>query len=146
MKKNEKPLLDALLQDLRDYCAERRGRVSELANHLEVAQQQASNWLAGKSEPGGEATLRMMRWLETSRAADAAARDQLAQAAPPRLAAAIKGVPVKVEISLSPAELARLERVAGFCKNKPVALWAKSALMDCAEIAEADMIYCPKGE
>lgn len=90
MKKTEKPLLDALLQDLRDYCAERRGRVSELANHLEVAQQQASNWLAGKSEPGGEATLQMMRWLETSRAADASARARLVESSPSRLAAALR--------------------------------------------------------
>jgi hypothetical protein len=93
MKTKPKPLLSALLQDLRDYCAARRGRVSELANHLEVAQQQVSNWLAGKSEPGGETTLQMMRWLETSRAADAADRDRLAQNSPPRLAAAIKWVP-----------------------------------------------------
>jgi hypothetical protein len=92
MKKTEKNLLAALMAEAREFCAARRGRVSALADHLGVLQQQASTWLNEKSEPGGEATLQIRAWLEAERAAENAARDQLVQTAPPRLAAAMKEV------------------------------------------------------
>lgn len=89
MKKTEKPLLAALMAEAREFCAARRGRASALAAHLGVHQQQSSTWLTEKAEPGGEATLQIRAWLEAERAAENAARDQLVQTAPPRLAAAM---------------------------------------------------------
>lgn len=92
MTKTENPLLSALMAEARKFCGDRRGRVSALADHLGVLQQQASTWLNEKSEPGGEATLQIRAWLEAQRAAETAARAQLVQNTPPRLSAAMKEV------------------------------------------------------
>jgi hypothetical protein len=91
MKHDEKPLLAALMADVREFCAARRGRASALAAHLGIHQQQASAWLHGKAEPGGEATLQIRAWLEAERAAEIAARERVVVNAPARLAAALRG-------------------------------------------------------
>ena len=87
-----KPLLAALLAETRDFCAARRGRASALAADLGVKQQQASTWLLGKAEPGGEATLQIVAWLHREREAEADERARLVNAAPARLAAAMRSV------------------------------------------------------
>lgn len=53
---------------------------------------------------------------------------------------------MKIEIELLPEEFARLARVSSFCRKGGIEDWAKSALLDCAEIAEGDMIFTPEGE
>jgi len=95
MTKTEKPLLAALMAEVREFCAARRGRASALASHLGVAQQQASTWMTGKAEPGGEATLQIRAWLEAERAAEITAREELAERGPSRLAAALRFDPPK---------------------------------------------------
>jgi hypothetical protein len=90
MKHDEKPLLAALMADVREFCAARRGRASALAAHLGVHQQQASTWLNERAEPGGEATLQIRAWLEAERAAEITARERLVGNASPRLAAALR--------------------------------------------------------
>jgi hypothetical protein len=95
MTKSEKPLLAALMAEVREFCAARRGRASALAAHLGVHQQQASAWMTEKAEPGGEATLQIRAWLEAERAAEAAAREELAERGPLRLAAALRFDPPK---------------------------------------------------
>ena len=92
MKNKSTPLLDALIFAVREYCAARRGRVSELAAALGVMQPQVSLWLNGKAEPSGEITLMLQQWLaeEKSREAQAAAAAPVVpDTAPPRLAAAL---------------------------------------------------------
>ena len=90
MTNSEKPLLAALMAEVREFCAARRGRASALASHLGVVQQQASTWITEKAEPGGEATLQIRSWLEAERAAEINAREELAKRGPSRLAAALR--------------------------------------------------------
>jgi transcriptional regulator with XRE-family HTH domain len=45
--------------------ASRPGGKSQLANELGVAPARVSEWLAGKKEPGGEYTLRLLKWVES---------------------------------------------------------------------------------
>jgi transcriptional regulator with XRE-family HTH domain len=61
--------------ELHAFCKARKGRVNTLAADLQVAQPTISAWLNGHQEPGGEATLRMVQWLDRARAAEAAAQD-----------------------------------------------------------------------
>ena len=70
--------MDVLIADLAKFCRAKHGRVTELARHLGVAQPHVSAWLAGKQEPSGEHTLRIQRWLSTSKAAAARARAKVA--------------------------------------------------------------------
>ena len=95
MTKSEKPLLAALMAEVREFCAARRGRASALAAHLGVHQQQASAWMTEKAEPGGEATLQIRAWLEAERAAEASAREEFAERGSSRLAAALRFDPPK---------------------------------------------------
>jgi DNA-binding transcriptional regulator YiaG len=40
------------------------GKKTELANFLNAPLESVSRWLSGKREPGGETTLRLLRWVE----------------------------------------------------------------------------------
>ena len=93
MKTDQKtPLLAALLDDVQEFCKARRGRVVALADVLGVAQSQCSAWLSRKFEPSGEVTLQIQAWLAHEREAEKAELAARIAAAPPRLAAALKGV------------------------------------------------------
>lgn len=45
-------------------AASASGKKAELARLLDVAPARVSEWLAGKKEPGGETTLRLLAWVE----------------------------------------------------------------------------------
>lgn len=66
------PLLPLFMGELHAFCKARKGRVNALAADLQVAQPTISAWLNGHQEPGGEATLRMVQWLDRARAAEGA--------------------------------------------------------------------------
>lgn len=51
-----------------NVATEERGKKSELANFLGVSLPVVSVWLAGKREPGGEATLRLLEWVQAQEA------------------------------------------------------------------------------
>lgn len=65
MVRKATPLLNALIERLREATVA-FGEKSRLARDLGVAPQQLNAWLAGESEPGGEATLAMLKWVEAS--------------------------------------------------------------------------------
>ena len=85
-----KPLLSALLAEIKTYCASRRGSVSKLASDLGTHQETVSAWLTHRQEPGGEFTLQMQAWLCREREAKKNARAVKSAAAPARLAAALR--------------------------------------------------------
>jgi transcriptional regulator with XRE-family HTH domain len=58
-----KPQLPSLLDRLNAATLE-RGRKSELAKFLGVSLVQVSQWLNRDREPGGETTLRLLKWVE----------------------------------------------------------------------------------
>ena len=70
----ENRLMDVFIADLAKFCRAKHGRVTELAQHLGVAQPHVSAWLTGKQEPSGEHTLRIQVWLSTSKAVAGRAR------------------------------------------------------------------------
>ena len=84
------PLLTTLLDDVQEFCRARRGRVAELAAALGVVQPQVSAWLTRRKEPAGEATLQMQAWLWREREAEKAKLAATIEAAPARLASALK--------------------------------------------------------
>ena len=88
MSEQPAPLLPVFMGELHSFCKARKGRVNTLAADLQVAQPTISAWLNGHQEPGGEATLRMVQWLDRARVAEAA---ELAEAAT-KTAAAIKSL------------------------------------------------------
>ncbi len=51
------------LAEVQNFCKAKRGRVSELAQYLGVAQPHVSAWLTGRQEPSGENTLQMQKWM-----------------------------------------------------------------------------------
>jgi transcriptional regulator with XRE-family HTH domain len=65
--KQEKRLMPVLIADLAKFCRGRHGRVTQLAEHLGIAQPHVSAWLSGRQEPSGEHTLRIQAWLATER-------------------------------------------------------------------------------
>jgi DNA-binding transcriptional regulator YdaS (Cro superfamily) len=60
---NNERMMDAFITDLVKFCRAKHGRVTELSQHLGVAQPHVSAWLTGKQEPSGEHTLRIQSWL-----------------------------------------------------------------------------------
>jgi len=52
------------LRDRLNRATRRHGMKSALARFLGVPQPCVSDWLSGKREPGGETTLRLLRWVE----------------------------------------------------------------------------------
>ncbi len=58
-----KPQLPSLLERLKN-ATKQRGKKSALANFLGVPLARVSQWLSGDREPGGETTLRMLKWVE----------------------------------------------------------------------------------
>jgi transcriptional regulator with XRE-family HTH domain len=59
---------DVLIQELTSFCKARRGRISELAQALEVPSERVSNWLHGRFTPRPETRALMQSWLEAARA------------------------------------------------------------------------------
>ena len=55
--------LPTLLERL-NRATKETGKMSALAKYLEVPLASVSRWLSGKREPGGEITLKMLRWVE----------------------------------------------------------------------------------
>lgn len=62
-KSSVKPEMQKLIERVRRK-ASKPGAKSKLARWLDVAPARVSEWLSGKKEPGGEYTLRMLRWVE----------------------------------------------------------------------------------
>ena len=62
-KESDARLMQAFITDLAKFCRAKHGRVTELSQHLGVAQPHVSAWLTGKQEPSGEHTLRIQSWL-----------------------------------------------------------------------------------
>lgn len=60
---NMKSELERLIARVRSAAA-MPGAKKELAHWLQVAPARVSEWLAGKKEPGGNYTLRLLRWVE----------------------------------------------------------------------------------
>jgi transcriptional regulator with XRE-family HTH domain len=61
---NMKSEMQKLIEKVKSK-ASRPGGKSQLANELGVAPARVSEWLSGKKEPGGEYTLRLLKWVET---------------------------------------------------------------------------------
>ena len=66
------PLLPGFIAELKSFCKARRGRINDLAAALQTQQQTVSAWLNGHQEPGGEAVLQLMAWLDRAKAGEAA--------------------------------------------------------------------------
>ena len=58
-----KSQLEKLLADL-NRLTEEQGKKTELADFLGAPLASVSRWLSGEREPGGETTLKMLRWVE----------------------------------------------------------------------------------
>jgi transcriptional regulator with XRE-family HTH domain len=58
-----KPVLPKLIERLKKATLQRGQKVA-LAKWLGVHRQSVTDWLSGKQEPGGEITLRMLKWVE----------------------------------------------------------------------------------
>jgi DNA-binding transcriptional regulator YiaG len=58
-----KAQLPILLERLKT-AAEKSGKKSKLAEFLDVPLASVSRWLSGEREPGGEITLKLLRWVE----------------------------------------------------------------------------------
>jgi len=57
------PVLPKLIGRLKNATSE-RGQKIALAKWLGVHRQCVTDWLSGKQEPGGEITLRLLKWVE----------------------------------------------------------------------------------
>lgn len=60
------PLLNRLLEQVRDYCDASRGRRADLVRYLEIRPHMLTEWLNGTRAPGGEYTLQMQLWLKAN--------------------------------------------------------------------------------
>jgi len=58
-----KPQLPALLERLKS-ATKQKGKKTELAADLNVPLASISQWLSGEREPGGEYTLKLLKWVE----------------------------------------------------------------------------------
>lgn len=70
MTKKKTPRLSELLDEVQMLCRgpENYGRKSELARFIGVSPQFVHNWLVSRVyEPGGEATLAMLEWVQARR-------------------------------------------------------------------------------
>jgi hypothetical protein len=65
MVRKATPLLNALLLRL-NRETQGFGAKSRLAREMSVAPSQLHAWLTGESEPGGEATLTLQKWVEAA--------------------------------------------------------------------------------
>ncbi|MGO9203124.1 MAG: helix-turn-helix domain-containing protein [Limisphaerales bacterium] len=54
----------AMLMDRLKRATKAIGRKGELARYLRVPQSRVSEWLSGRKEPGGQTTLKLLRWVE----------------------------------------------------------------------------------
>ena len=66
------PAPDVFIQELTSFCKARRGRISELAQALEVPSERVSNWLHGRFTPRPETRALMESWLQAARAQEKA--------------------------------------------------------------------------
>jgi transcriptional regulator with XRE-family HTH domain len=61
--KSEIPEMPELVSMLREATA-KRGMKAELARAMGVSLPRISEWLAGDRKPGGDKTLKLLRWVE----------------------------------------------------------------------------------
>jgi len=73
MVKRATPELDRLFRRVRTLTKARGAAVS-LAEHLGVSRSTLSDWLSGRFEPGGEVTLRLLKWVTAAEAKQKADR------------------------------------------------------------------------
>jgi ribosome-binding protein aMBF1 (putative translation factor) len=66
------PPADVFIQELGSFCKARRGRISDLAQALEVPSERVSNWLHGRYTPRPETRSLMESWLQAARALEKA--------------------------------------------------------------------------
>lgn len=55
--------MPSFISEVATFCRAKHGRVTQLADHLGIAQPHVSAWLTGRQEPSGEHTLRIQAWL-----------------------------------------------------------------------------------
>jgi transcriptional regulator with XRE-family HTH domain len=61
------PELEKLLNELRDWCAEERGRQAQIAESLDVSRGLVNDWLTGRREPGTNEYLALRAFLKRQR-------------------------------------------------------------------------------
>ena len=61
------PELEKLLNELRAWCAEERGRQAQIAGLLEVSRGLVNDWLTGRREPGTNEYLTLRAFLKRQR-------------------------------------------------------------------------------
>ena len=61
------PRIRSLLNDLRQWCTQERGRQAEVARFLGVFPQAVSDWFADKKQPTGEQALAILEFLKAQR-------------------------------------------------------------------------------
>jgi predicted XRE-type DNA-binding protein len=61
------PELEKLLNELRAWCAEERGRQAQIAESLEVSRGLVNDWLTGRREPGTNEYLTLKAFLRRHR-------------------------------------------------------------------------------
>ncbi len=76
-------LMPSFIRELAAFCRAKHGRVTQLADHLGIAQPHVSAWLTGRQEPSGEHTLRIQAWLESQKRQKSRAAPSVARAAKP---------------------------------------------------------------
>jgi hypothetical protein len=55
---------EKLLEDLKEWCDQERGRRVQVANLLDTPRQTIANWFAAKQQPTGEQALVVFKFLE----------------------------------------------------------------------------------
>jgi transcriptional regulator with XRE-family HTH domain len=58
------PETEELMQRLRRYCAEKRGRQAAIGRALGVSHHRVNDWLNGRVRPGLERALALLRYLK----------------------------------------------------------------------------------
>jgi transcriptional regulator with XRE-family HTH domain len=61
------PELERLLDELRNWCGEERGRQAEIAELLGVSRSWVNDWLMGRREPGTNEYLTLREFLKRQR-------------------------------------------------------------------------------
>jgi predicted XRE-type DNA-binding protein len=58
------PRTEKLMTEIESWCAEKRGRQSELARSLGVSRQELNVWIKRKQKPPSEVTLALIEFLQ----------------------------------------------------------------------------------
>jgi transcriptional regulator with XRE-family HTH domain len=61
------PKTQKLLDELREYCDEKRGRRAEIAKLIGIKRQSITDWFSGRQQPTAEQILEIQEFLEKQR-------------------------------------------------------------------------------